>query len=104
MINRSVRQFADKADRDLLRADLCDRKADGIPVTAPRKLWTGGRVTEVAEFSYLGVGRLLLLRRSPAISPPSRAQRQARRMGPGTVVHDFARHKKRASQSSSLGE
>ena len=55
MFHRSVGQLADKADRDLILASAGNRKTDRIPVTAPGKMRTGGCVTKVTEFPYVGV-------------------------------------------------
>jgi hypothetical protein len=98
MFDRSMVQFAGKADRDLLPADVRDRKTDCIPVPAPGKMRTSRCVTKVAEFPYVGVSRRQFLPRGAAVSRPSRSEWQARRMRPGAVIHHFKRHKKRASQ------
>src|ERR1035441_275926 len=75
-----------------------NREANCIPVTEPRKMRTGVCVTEIAEFPDVRVGCRHFLPRGAAVSSPSRSQWQTRRMRPGAVVHNFKRHKKRASQ------
>jgi len=98
MFDGSMVQLADKTDRDLVPANASNRKTNCIPVALPRKVRTGCCVTQVADFPHVGVDRRELLPRGAAVSRPSRSQWQTRRMRPGAVVHDFPRHKKRASQ------
>src|SRR5271156_6712280 len=88
-------------DRDLLRANLRDRKADRIPIAGWRKMRTGCGVAEIAEFAEVRIRGCQLLSRGAAVARPSRAQRQTRRVRPGAIVQNFSRHKKRAGQIDS---
>src|SRR5271165_2212605 len=98
MFDRGVRQLADKANRNLFPGRPGNGKTDRIPIAALRKMRAGGCITEVAEFPYVIGGCNSVLSRSAAVSAPSRSQRQTRGVRPGSVIQNFLRHKKWASQ------
>ena len=51
--NRRVGELTDKADGDVLRADVGDGKSDRIPLPAQRQARTGSRISEIAKISHL---------------------------------------------------
>ena len=55
MLDRRVPFLADVPQRDLIGIRIRNRKTYCIPVAAWRKMRTGGCVTKIAEFPYLGV-------------------------------------------------
>jgi len=57
-LDRRVVFLADIPQRDLIDIRMRDRKAYGIPVAAWGKMRTGGCISKVAEFPYVGVGWL----------------------------------------------
>jgi len=100
---RGMGEFADVAESDLTRCGTGDGEPDGIPVAGWRKMRAGCRVAEVAVIAQESSVRSgLVLRFGPVArattSPPACAQRETRRMRPGDVVDDFARHEVGAGQ------
>ena len=58
MRDGGVSEFAGVAQRELVGVGigLGDRKANGIPIATCGEMRTGGGVSEVAEFPYVGFG------------------------------------------------
>src|ERR1035438_4709626 len=91
--NGGVTQFANKADGELSSAGAVHGKTDGIPIAVRGKMRAVRSVTKIAKLSGVSFGCCDVLLRGAAVPGPSRAQREARGMKPGAVVHDFERHK-----------
>jgi len=80
-----------------------DRESNGIPVTLGRRPDATAGVSEVAEGFEDVLGRYLLFvpwRR--AVSLPSAAKGQARRMRPTAILHFLDGHEKRTGQRKPL--
>lgn len=101
MSHRSVTEFAGVTKGDLLRAGPGYGKTHRIPVTTIREMGAGTGISQVAEGVNVSVVGRDFLTRCATRPAPSRAERQARRMLPRTIIHDLERHKKGASQTES---
>src|SRR5579872_5989044 len=79
-------------------ANRSSRKANRIPVPILRQSPASVRVSEVTEIKQIFFGRSEPFKPWSGAPPiPSAAERQARRMHPGAILHLLCRHKKRTS-------
>lgn len=101
VLNWRVPAFTNVRERDLLLTDEGDGEANCVPIPLRRQIGTRMRVAEITEFTDGGIRRSEFLSRGTAGTMPSCAERQPRRMLPGTVVQNLPRHKIGTGQARS---
>ena len=57
LLNRSMTQLANIAERNLLTSGGSHGKTHCVPLARDRKMWTGGSVSQFAELAKVRVGR-----------------------------------------------
>ena len=95
VIRGTMAGLADEAKLKLCPTIVSDGESDRIARSLYRQPRTGSGISKIAEFPQLPVGRFgAFMAGCRAMANPSRAQREARRVKPATIVQLARRHEK----------